>query len=254
MFDSCVHVKQNNLNYLKNISKKIKSNNIKKALCMFDNEKNIKDREIFYNNCTKLENLIPVAFIKNVIDIKREIKNIEDLGYNYIKFHPRDLNVKIGSKFYFKAFKILNKSKLNIMWCTFDGWSTKKISDENQLDFLSKLINLIDDNKIILMHSGGPNILKYYEKFRFVENVYFDLSYTIYHYENTSIENDIVFLFKKFDKRLICGTDYPTISFIDYQKILKKVFKKSKISKNKILNISYKNLKKIDEISNKKKS
>ena len=51
MFDSCVHVKQNNLDYLKKISNKIKSYNIENALCMFDNEKNKKDREVFYYNC-----------------------------------------------------------------------------------------------------------------------------------------------------------------------------------------------------------
>ena len=169
------------------------------------------------------------------------------MGYNFIKFHPRNLSLKIGSNFYVKAFKILNKTKLNIMWCTFDGWSTKKISETNQIDFLSRLINLIDNNKIILMHSGGPNILKYYEKFRFVENVYFDLSYTLSHYVNTSIENDIIFLFKNFDKRIVCGTDFPTFSFEKHQIILKKILKKSKISKNKFLNITYRNLNKINE-------
>ena len=58
------------------------------------------------------------------------------------------MDLKIGSNFYIKAFKILNKTKLHIMWCTFDGWSTKKISETNQIDFLSKLINLIKKGTI----------------------------------------------------------------------------------------------------------
>ena len=247
MFDSCIHVKKNNINYLKKLSNKIKSKNIHNALCMFDNEKNKKDREIFFKNCLKTENLIPVALIKNANNLKNEINEIIDLGFNFIKFHPRNLDLKIGNNFYIKAFKILNKSKLHIMWCTFDGWSTKKISEINQIDFLSKLINLVDSNKIILMHSGGPNLLKYYEKFRFVENVYFDLSYTLTHYVNTSVEKDIIFLFKNFDKRIVCGTDFPTFSFDKHQSILKKILKKSKISKNKLSNITYRNLKKINE-------
>lgn len=247
MFDSCVHVKQNNLDYLKKISNKIKSYNIGNALCMFDNEKNKKDREVFYYNCLKTNNLIPVAFIKKSTNLKNEIRNIVNLGFNFIKFHPRNLNLKIGNDFYIKAFKLINKTKLKIMWCTFDGWSTHKISEANQIEFLSKLINLIDDNKIILMHSGGPNILKYYEKFRFVENVYFDLSYTLTHYQNTSVEKDIIFLFKNFDKRLICGSDFPTFDFSVHHKILNRILKKSKISKNKILNITSHNLKKINE-------
>lgn len=249
MFDSCVHAEKNNLEYLKKISKKIKSKNIVNALCMYDNEKNDKDRLIFYQNCLETENLIPVAFIRKVKNLKKEIENIQDAGFKFIKFHPRNLNIKLGNQFYIEAFKILKNTKLNIMWCTFDGWSTPKISEINQLDFLTKLTNIVNNNNIILMHAGGPNILKYYEKFRFVENIFFDLSYTLYHYRNTSVEKDIIFLFKNFDKRIVCGTDFPTISFQDHQNSLKRILGKSKISKNKLLNIMTKNLKNIYEFT-----
>ena len=97
------------------------------------------------------------------------------------------------------------------------------------------------------MHSGGPNILQYYEKFRFCENIFFDLSYTIAHYKNTSIEKDIIFLFQKFDKRLISGSDYPSIKIKLHWKNLIKIMKKSKISKIKKNNILYNNLNNICE-------
>ena len=63
--------------------------------------------------------------------------------------------------------------------------------------------------------------------------------------ENTSLENDIIFLFKKFDKRLITGTDYPDIDFKDYYKNLKRLIIKSKINKNKKNNILFNNIKKL---------
>lgn len=249
MFDSCIHAKQNDFLFLKKISQDLKSNNIKKALCIYDNEINFHKRKIFYENCVRLKNLVPVASIRKTKSLKREIQNIKSIGFKFIKFHPRNLNIKIGNNFYIKAFKELNKTDLNILWCTFDGWSTKKLSEFNQLDFLTKLINLTKKNNILLMHSGGPNILKYYEKFRFFNRIFFDLSYTLSHYRETSIEKDIIFLLKKFDRRIICGSDFPTIKIKKFYKSLKKILKISKISKSKIKNITFENLNKIYENS-----
>ena len=245
MFDNNVHVDKNSFLHLKAISLKIKKSKIIKALCMFDNEKNYKDRKKFFDNCIKTNNLIPVATIRNVRNLRAEIQNIKKTGFKFVKFHPRNLSIKFGDNFYVKAFKLLKKTKLNIMWCTFDGWAKDNLSEVNQLEFISRLANIIDNNKIILMHSGGPNILKYYEKFRFSENIFFDLSYTISHYENTSIEKDIVFLMKKFDQRLLVGSDFPTISFERHLQILSKIIKKAKLNNRKIKNILQKNLEKI---------
>ena len=128
------------------------------------------------------------------------------------------------------------------MWCTLDSWLKKVSSSDEQLNLLSKIINNAKKNKFVLMHGGGPELLKYYEKFRFNENVYLDLSYTIYHYKKTSLEKDIIFLFNKFDKRLITGTDFPDINLKDYYKNLKKLILKSKVSKRKINNILFGNL------------
>ena len=242
MFDSNIHVQNNSFDNLKLISNKIKANNITRALCMFDNEKKFIDRKLFYDNCLKTNTLIPVATIRNTKNLKNEIENINKIGFKFIKFHPRNLNIKIGNEFYTKAFRLIKKTKLNIMWCTFDGWSTTKISEMNQLDFLSKLTNIVDNNKIILMHAGGPNILKFYEKFRFSENIFFDLSYTITHYENTSIEKDIIFLMNKFDKRILLGCDYPAIKLKKYLDSLNRVLKKAKIKDSKIKNILNNNL------------
>ena len=241
MFDSCLHVKNNSLNHLLLISKKLRKNKLNKALCMFDNEKKFIDRKIFLKNCNKTKNLIPVATIRNTKNLKSEIRNIKELGFKFVKFHPRNLNIKIGSSFYIKAFKYIRETKLNIMWCTFDGWSTKKMSEINQLDFLTKLINIITPNNILLMHGGGPNLLKYYEKFRFQENVYLDLSYTLIHYQKSSLENDMIFLMNKFDKRLIFGSDFPLFSFNKFKKSLDKLIKKSKVNKLKVKNLKKNN-------------
>ena len=51
------------------------------------------------------------------------------------------------------------------MWCTLDSWKNK-ISDSNQqLNLITMMANKCNKNKIILMHSGGANLLKFYENF-----------------------------------------------------------------------------------------
>jgi len=245
MIDSCTHFKKNNLKFIGKISEKLTSYKINFALAMYDFEKTYKSRKFFQVNCKKFKNLIPVAFLRNVNNVKKEINNIIKLKYKFIKVHPRILKKPLNDeKFYTKIFKELNNTNLTILWCTFDGWE-KKANDIDQLSFISKLVNLTKKNKIILMHGGGPNIIKYYEKFRFLKRVYLDLSYTLPHYFETSVEKDIIFLMKKFDQRLVIGSDFPSISFKRHLTILNKIIKKSKLNNNQIKNILHKNLDKI---------
>lgn len=245
MIDSCIHFEKNNINYIRKISKDLQSKGITCALSIFDNENTLTKREQFIKNCKKFRNLLPVALIRNTKDLNSEFNHIKKLKYKFIKIHPRILNISLNNQgFYIKLFKKIKKTKLIIMWCTFDGW-VKKANETNQLEFLSKLINLVPNNKIILMHGGGPNLLKFYEKFRFINNVFLDLSYTLVQFQRTSLEKDIIFLMNKFDKRIIVGCDYPTFTLNTYLSILRRLLKISKINKNKKQNILKNNIKKI---------
>ena len=242
MIDSCLHLKKNSFAHIKYISNKIKLLKIRKAFCYYDLEKTNSDRKNFYNNCTKFKNLIPITYLKNTKNLKDEINSIIQNKYKFVKIHPRFLNIRLSNKkFYSKLFKFLSKTNLKILWCTFDGWE-RLPSEINQIEFLSQLIKLVPNNKIILMHGGGPNLLKYYEKFRFIKNVYLDLSYTLIHYKNTSVEKDMVFLANKFDKRLLFGSDYPDFNLKEYIICFNKLLKKSKINKSKIQNLKNLNL------------
>jgi predicted TIM-barrel fold metal-dependent hydrolase len=245
MIDSCFHLKKNNSNYIRSISNKITASKINKALCYFDNEKTNTDRKLFIKNCNKYNNIIPVTYLKYTNNMKKEIYSIVSCKYKFVKIHPRFLNIKFNNrKFYVNVFRLISKTNLRILWCTFDGWENSP-NEINQLDFLAKLINLIPQNKIVLMHGGGPNLLKYYERFRFIENVYIDLSYTLIQYRNTTIEKDIIFLIKKFDKRLLFGSDYPVFDLKEYLQCFKEIIKKSKIKKDKLRNLERINLLKL---------
>lgn len=242
MFDSCFHIKNISLKNISNYSKLLKSNNISKAFIYFDNQKTLKDIIKFKLYCDHFNNLIPVAYLTKTTNYKKEINQIIKSNYKFIKIHPRWLNVRISNKkFYEKLFNFLKKTKLNILWCSFD--SHENYANEiNQINFLSKLFNKTAYNKKIIMHGGGVNLLKYYEKFRFIENVYIDLSYTMVHYIQTTLKKDMIFLLKNFDKRILVGSDYPSFSLKEFKYSLNSLLKDSKINNKKKKNILTNNI------------
>jgi hypothetical protein len=45
------------------------------------------------------------------------------------------------------------------MFCTFSSW-IDDVNEFNQIDLISKLVNLTKRSNIILMHGGGSELLK----------------------------------------------------------------------------------------------
>jgi predicted TIM-barrel fold metal-dependent hydrolase len=242
MFDSCFHIKNNSFEHLQKYSKLLKSNNISKAFIYFDNQSKLKDLVEFKKNCDHFNNLIPVAYLTKIDNFKEEINYIRQNNYKFIKIHPRWLQVRISNKkFYEQLFNFLKKTDLTILWCSFDSLEIRS-NEIIQINFLSKLFNLAPNNKKIIMHGGGVNILKFYEMFRFIENTYIDLSYTMEHYLETTLKKDMIFLFKNFDKRILLGSDYPSFSLKKFKSSTNVLLKESKINKKKKSNILINNI------------
>ena len=239
-FDSCAYpisLNEKKLNFQKKNFLKFK---IFKA-CL--NIKNYNQNNFLkINRIIKKTNFfIPIFHYQNQISLNKQINFIFKNNYKIIKIHPRFLkkDLKKNFLFYKKIFNFCEKKKISIMFCTFSSFE-KKVLDYDQLFYLSKLVNLTSKINVVLMHSGGSDLLKYYERFRFKYNVYLDLSYTAQHYYNSSVFKDILFLIKKFDKRLIIGSDYPSLSLDIFIKVNKLFLKK--ISKKKFNNIMKNNL------------
>lgn len=213
IYKACLHIKNYNQNNFSKINRIIKKTNF----------------------------FIPIFHYQNKISLKKQINFIAKNNFKIIKIHPRFLKKDLKKNFssYKKIFNLCEKKKITIMFCTFSSFE-KKVLDYDQLFYLSKLVNLTSKTNVVLMHSGGSDLIKYYERFRFKYNVYLDLSYTAQHYCNTSVFEDILFLIEKFDKRIVIGSDYPSLS-LDVFKKVNKLFKK-KIIKKKFNNIIKNNL------------
>jgi len=220
VFDSCVYPKDYKFNSIKDLANNLKKNKIYRALCMSKPNTNLK---LFFDNTLKFDNLVPIASLKGKKDLRLQLEKIKKIGFKFLKIHPRFLNLPITEnwKFYDNIFKLNEKYKLKILLCTLNSWE-KEPNDLDLVHFIFKISKKFKNQKIILMHGGGSEILKYYEIFRFSENIFLDISYSMMHYQKTSLEENFKFLMKKFDKRLILGSDFPCFNFNNFNKAIQK--------------------------------
>jgi predicted TIM-barrel fold metal-dependent hydrolase len=102
------------------------------------------------------------------------------------------------------------------------------------------------DVRFIIAHSGGYEVLKYFYHLKNLENVYFDLSFSLAYLKNTSVFMDFKNLVRYgSSRRLLFGTDYP---FIDAKKqldIFMEICAEIKLSEENRDNILYLNSNKI---------
>lgn len=245
LFDSCIYPNSYTEKDIKILIEKLKKTKINKAILQLDSRKKI-NHGIILKISKNNKNIIASYGFNSKLTLNQNLNLIEKFRYSVIKIHPRYMEKKIGLnfKYYDQIFNKLPKNLL-IQWCSINSWQNNDLPETSQLKFLNKLINKHKERKIIIMHGGGPNLLKYYENFRFYENIYLDLSYTLCHYFNSSLIYDMQFLCNKFDRRIIVGSDYPCFEFSEFSKKLK--FLTNKLNKNKKKNIFYQNLNHLTE-------
>lgn len=184
----------------------------------------------------KFIHLVAGFNLKN--DIKSEFREITKLGFNSIKIHPRSRNLSLTQIDFEKIVYYANTYNLNILLCTYFNSNTKNAYTEDPKYLLAKSLKKLQTN-LILMHGGCERLLEFAEMARFNENIFLDLSLTLMKYEFSSIDNDIKFLFKNFDKKILLGSDWPEIN---YDKFIKRIkFFSNGLSKEKKINIFHKN-------------
>lgn len=219
---------------LKKLSNKLIKYKINKAICILCSKSKKYNVEEFLKEISTYKNLTPVIELRKKDCNLNFLKYLKKIGVKAIKIHPRNLNCKYSNqKFYKTLLKNVHKFNFLVLWCTLDSWENYYSVQDDQINLLSDISNNNKRLKIILMHGGSSNLLRYYEKFRFNKNMYIDLSYTIDKFKKTSILNDIVFLLNNFNKRITMGTDYPDITFQKHYQNLRYILKKNKILKSK---------------------
>ena len=63
--------------------------------------------------------------------------------------------------------------------------------------------------KLVLLHGGSVDLLRYMEFCRANDHLMLDVSLTLMKYRGSSLDDDLRFVFSSFDRRTCIGSDYP---------------------------------------------
>jgi len=196
---------------------------------------------LFIAACKKYPKLIPIAgYDVHIKNFEQELENIKQLGYKGIKIHPRYSGLNYSDNNLNDVFKYCGSIGLVVMYCTYAHTSLINYPVRDPFYNFVEYAKGCEDTRIILVHGGDVELLKYAELVRFNPNVLLDLSLTMMKYKNSSLDLDISFLFNTFDRRICIGTDHPEYSHKELRERCDFFFKG--LSEEKQRNIAYLNL------------
>lgn len=230
---------------LKNLLLQMDQNNITKALAVGMNGIGGYNEEKYANYISsQTDKLFPIAFfnvnsLNSVSEINLHLKKLKQLGYKGIKLHPRIGDFNLTNKLLPEIIKLSNDNCLAVLLCTI-FYSNKSNSHYNNSENLMALLENVPNEKIVLLHGGGVNLLEYMEIARSFKSTLLDLSFTIIKYTGSSIDLDIEYLFRNFDKRICIGSDFPELRLDSLRKQFNEF--SSKISNERAHNIATNNL------------
>jgi len=189
-------------------------------------------------------NLYPVAGFDPLKESLDSIENLKKSGFYGIKIHPRfsDIDLSVNAKYLIDCFKVCADLDFPIFLCTFNQC---KIQGSQSVDPFYSIMNILQgspNTRLVIVHGGVHDLMKYCDLARFNENILIDLSLVIMKYPGSSLDLDIEFLFKHFDQRICVGSDYPEYNLQEVKERFNKFALDISIEKKE--NIANKNISK----------
>ena len=173
--------------------------------------------------------------IYDYIDILVQ-KNIKAVMVNsYLqKISKRDLSLVL------KVLKYCEKK--NLIICIDGSYGTSKMLEFDNLKLMCNVAEIIKKSPIVIIHSGGLRIKQVLLLALENHNIYFDTSFSLPFYIDSSLEKDFAFTYKKIGTdRVFYGSDSPYLNFNSAFENHLNFFKKFKFSTSDIDKILYEN-------------
>ena len=190
------------------LSRQLKDSKIRKGIVLHLQTQRWKVEEVAeaiseFDNLEGFVNIHPAQ--KNSIS---ELERALRLGFIGLKLHPRLQNYKlnhIGLKPLIDAAGELNVPVLIDAFPDGD-WLMMGF---DPLEFI-KIAKQSPKTKIIFGHFGGHKCIDFMMLAKRIPNIYFDFSYSLLYFRNSSVVGDILYCCKSMRyERIFYGTDYP---------------------------------------------
>lgn len=167
-------------------------------------------------------------------------EGIEDLGYIGLKLHPRLQGFSIDDERTTRLVQAAGEMNVPVLIDAFpDG--THLMQGFSPLKY-AWLAQQCPKTRIIWAHMGGHYVMDFMMLAKRLPNVYFDLSYSLLYYQNSSIPNDMIYAMRsmKFE-RIFYGSDYPDRSIAHSLEMSLQFLRSRGLSENDLAKIMAKN-------------
>lgn len=167
--------------------------------------------EPFLRACARYQALIPVAGFDPTGPqaLSSELDHIAGLGYRAVKVHPRFSRFEPTAELLGEIFRAASARGLVVFYCTFLHTRLDIYPAADPLYALVGGLKRSPDAKVVLVHGGDIQAMRYAELVHYNPGLLLDLSYTLLKYRGSSLDADMSFLFRNFDRRICVGVDHP---------------------------------------------
>ncbi len=169
------------------------------------------DHAAFAARCRAFPQLVPIAGVapKLTIEIDRELDDVRDLGFRGIKLHPGLSQFGYDDPCLVDTFKSAAKRGLPVFLCTYFHAPIARYPDTDPLYAVARALKASADTRLVLVHGGTVELMRWMQFARHTPTVLFDISTTIMRYRGSSLDADLAWLFHGFHNRTCIGTDHP---------------------------------------------
>jgi predicted TIM-barrel fold metal-dependent hydrolase len=165
----------------------------------------------FLKACRAHRNLFPVAAWPNVPsnEVEGQLAALSAMGYRAVKIHPRLSGLSVRDPRFAQTLRMAAATGVIVFHCSYQFAADNALHPADPLPWLLEAVTGAPDLRMVLLHGGTVELLRYAESIRMHPNVLLDLSNTLQRYEGSSLDRDVSWLFRTFDRRICIGTDYP---------------------------------------------
>lgn len=158
------------------------------------------------------ERFVPIGSINPIAcgderAVAQSVAELAEAGFAGLKLHPRlngydPLDEKVVA-----AIRAAGEEKLVVFLDTL--FRQPERATLNALDVVDTLAVRCPSSSLVLLHGGGPHVLAMSEVVAAHANLTLDISFTALRYAGSSVDDDLRYLLRTFDRRMIAGSDFP---------------------------------------------
>lgn len=174
----------------------------------------------FIEECARrsVGRLVPVAGLDptrlpNADALEAEFDRMARAGFRAIKLHPRLNGFDPLDPRCLAAIASADRRGWTVFLDTLFRQHGRAVA--SPADIVDRIASAHPRVRMVLLHGGGPALLAVAEVARLYERLFVDLSFTLMKYAGSSVDADIRWLMRNFDRRVVVGSDMPEITPFD---------------------------------------